>query len=54
MVSRTLYIVLLIAGLSYLAAPAAADSLEDDRFSLSLGVFLTDREYGSALRFVTG
>jgi hypothetical protein len=44
MVTRTLYMVLLIAGLSYLAAPAAADSLEDDRFSLSLGVFLTDRD----------
>jgi len=44
MVTRTLYIVLLIASLSYLAAPAAADSLEDDRFSLSLGVFFTDRD----------
>jgi hypothetical protein len=44
MVTRTLYIILLIAGLSYLATPAAADSLEDDRFSLSLGVFLTDRD----------
>ena len=43
MVSRTLYTVLLVAGLSYLAAPAAADSLDDDRFSLSLGVFITDR-----------
>jgi hypothetical protein len=44
MATRTLYMVLLIAGPSYLAAPAAADSLEDDRFSLSLGVFLTDRD----------
>ena len=42
--TRTLCIVLLIAGLSYLAAPAAADSLDDDRFSLSLGVFITDRD----------
>ena len=41
--ARTIYIVLLIAGLSYLAAPAAADSHDDDRFSLSLGVFITDR-----------
>ena len=42
--TRTLYIALLIAGLSYLAAPAAADSLDGDRFSLSLGVFITDRD----------
>ncbi len=44
MVTRTLYMVLLIAGLSYLAAPAAADSLDGDHFSLSLGVFITDRD----------
>jgi len=44
MVTRTLYMVSLIAGLSCLAAPATAGSLEDDRFSLSLGVFITDRD----------
>jgi hypothetical protein len=49
MVTRTLYIVLLIAGLSFLAAPAAADSLVDDRFSLSLGVFITDRDTDAQL-----
>ena len=49
MVTRTLYMVLLIAGLSYFAAPATADSLEDDRFSLSLGVFLTDRDTDARL-----
>jgi len=47
--ARTLYMVLLIAGPSYLAAPAAADSLDDDRFSLSLGVFITDRDTDAQL-----
>jgi hypothetical protein len=44
MTTRVLKDVLLITALSCFAAPAAADSLEDDRFSLSLGVFLTDRD----------
>jgi len=47
--ARTLYIALLIVGLSYFAAPAAADSLDDDRFSVSLGVFITDRDTDAQL-----
>ena len=32
------------AGLLFMAATAAADSVDGDRFSLSLGVFITDRD----------
>ncbi|MGI9272286.1 MAG: hypothetical protein ACR2QT_10955 [Woeseiaceae bacterium] len=35
--------------LASFSAPAAADSLEGDRFSLSLGVFLTDRDTDTRL-----
>lgn len=44
MVTRSLNISLLLAVLSCLDAPATADSLDGDRFSLSLGVFVTDRD----------
>jgi opacity protein-like surface antigen len=35
---------LTVAILLFMAAPAAADSVDGDRFSLSLGVFITDRD----------
>jgi hypothetical protein len=44
MVTRSLNISLLLAGLSCLAVPATAGSLDGDRFSLSLGVFVTTRD----------
>ena len=47
MTDKTLRSALLLAVFCYLAAPAAADVPDGDRFSLSLGVFVTDRDTGA-------
>lgn len=44
MTDKNLKSVLLLAVFGYLAAPAAADVPDGDRFSVSLGVFVTDRD----------
>jgi len=41
--------ILATASLFFMAAPAAADSVDGDRFSLSLGVFITDRDTDAEL-----
>lgn len=40
---------LITVGLAWISTPAAADSLDGDRFSLSLGVFITDRNTDAEL-----
>lgn len=42
-------LVMTVAGLAVLTTPAAADSNDDHRFSLSLGVFITDRDTDAEL-----
>ena len=49
MVVHKIRAVLISISLIWLAAPAVADSLDGDRFSLSLGVFITDRDTVTSL-----
>ena len=44
MTFRAPSVVIFVASLFFLAAPAAAQSVDGDQFSLSLGVFITDRD----------
>lgn len=47
---RAINILILTAiSLAWISAPAAADSLDGDRFSFSLGVFITDRDTDAEL-----
>ncbi len=49
MVNAKNIVVLITVGLAWISTPAAADSLDGDRFSLSLGVFITDRNTDAEL-----